>query len=134
MVKATVENPSDLIDDIMHGACDMHVHFGPDVPPSPDSLSVARRLDALGTALDADQAGNRRLMKGYLDPSSASRASVTVAGLASGTYDVYVYADGDNGGASRTGTYRLSGSGITTTSITLTDAANTNFAVPRPFM
>jgi hypothetical protein len=72
MVKATVENLSDLIDDIMHGACDMHVHFGPDVPPSPDSLSVARRLDALGTALDADQAGMGAIaLKAHYWPTGA---------------------------------------------------------------
>ena len=41
---------------------------------------------------------------------------------------VYVYADGDNGGATRTGAYQISGTGITTTSVKLTDAANTNFS------
>src|SRR2546422_837916 len=74
-----------------------------------------------------DQAGSRRLMKGYLDTSNTSVTTVTVAGLASGSYDVYVYADGDNGGATRTGGYQISGSGITTTAVNLTDAANTNF-------
>ena len=38
-----------------------------------------------------------------------------------------MYVDGDNGSASRTGSYRISGAGITTTTINLTDAANTNF-------
>ena len=52
---------------------------------------------------------------------------MTVAGLPAGTYDVYVYADGDNGVFSRTGAYRISGAGITTTTINLTDAGNTNF-------
>ncbi len=41
---------------------------------------------------------------------------------------VYVYADGDNGSATRTGIYTISGAGITTTTIDLTDAANTNFS------
>ena len=50
-----------------------------------------------------------------------------MAGLPAGAYDVYVYADGDNGGSTRTGAYRISGAGITTTTINLTDAANTNF-------
>jgi hypothetical protein len=38
-----------------------------------------------------------------------------------------VYVDGDNATASHTGVYQLSGSGITTTSVSLTDAPNTNF-------
>jgi hypothetical protein len=74
-----------------------------------------------------DQAGNRRVMKGYLDTSSSSVTTVTVAGLAAGTYDVYVYADGDNGAATRTGGYGISGAGITTTTINLTDPGGTNF-------
>jgi hypothetical protein len=72
MVKATVENLTDIIDDIMNGACDLHIHFGPDVPPSPDSLSVARRLDALGTALDADHAGMGAIaLKAHYWPTGA---------------------------------------------------------------
>src|SRR5262249_44034209 len=43
-----------------------------------------------------DQPGNRRMMKGYLDTSSTSVTTITVAGLVQGTYDVYVYVDGDN--------------------------------------
>ena len=56
----------------------------------------------------------------------AASFAVTVAGLPGGTYDVYVYVDGDGGG-SRTGSYRISGAGITTTTVTLTDPGNTNF-------
>jgi hypothetical protein len=37
-----------------------------------------------------------------------------------------VYADGDNA-ATRTGTYQISGAGITTTSVNLTDVAGTDF-------
>jgi Bacterial Ig domain len=74
-----------------------------------------------------DQAGNRRMMRGYLDTTNSSVSTVTVAGLAAGSYDVYAYGDGDNGGATRTSAYRISGMGITTTTINLTDAANTNF-------
>ena len=74
-----------------------------------------------------DQPGNRRLMKGYLDQGSERATVVTVAGLPVAAYDVYVYADGDNGVATRTGAYQISGTGITTTTINLTDAANTNF-------
>src|SRR3984885_6580063 len=77
-----------------------------------------------------DQPGNARMMKGYLDTASNSTTTVTVAGLptSAGGYQVYVYADGDNGSATRTGIYTISGAGITTTSIDLTDAANTNFS------
>jgi hypothetical protein len=75
-----------------------------------------------------DAAGSRRMMKGYLDTSSTSVTTVTVTGLASATYDVYVYADGDNKSYSRTAAYRISGTGITATTINLTDAASTNFS------
>jgi hypothetical protein len=77
-----------------------------------------------------DQPGNARMMKGYLDTGSNTTTTVTVAGLPTHTagYKVYVYADGDNGSASRTGIYTISGAGITTTTINLIDAANTNFS------
>jgi hypothetical protein len=69
------------------------------------------------------------MMKGYLDTDNATSTTVSVAGLPSSAtgYQVYVYADGDNGPVTRTGAYQISGAGITTTSINLTDAANTNF-------
>jgi hypothetical protein len=38
-----------------------------------------------------------------------------------------VYVDGANGSYSRTAAYTISGSGITTTTINLTDPANTDF-------
>ena len=100
-------------------------------------------VDASGTATSAtvtwsanggwavpitDQAGDRRLMRGYLDTSSTSVTTVTVTGLPSGTYDVYVYADGDNREYTRTAAYRISGSGVTDTTINLTDTAYTNFS------
>jgi len=75
----------------------------------------------------ADGADNRRLMKGYLDTTSTSVTTVTVAGLASRLYDVYVYADGDNKPYDRSAAYTISGAGITTTTVNLTDPANTNF-------
>jgi hypothetical protein len=77
-----------------------------------------------------DQPGNARMMKGYLDTASNSTTTVTVAGLPAspGGYQIYVYADGDNGSATRTGIYTISGAGITTTAIDLTDVANTNFS------
>src|SRR6267143_1168400 len=75
----------------------------------------------------ADTPGNLRMMNGYLD-TVGQNTTVSVAGLpanASG-YDIYVYADGDNGSATRTGAYQISGTGITTAVINLTDAANIN--------
>jgi hypothetical protein len=77
-----------------------------------------------------DQAGNPRMMKGYLDTGNTTTTTVSVTGLPSNStgYNVYVYADGDNGSATRTGIYQISGTGITTTSINLTDAASTNFS------
>jgi hypothetical protein len=75
----------------------------------------------------ADEAGNRRMMKGYLDTSSTSVTTLTVSGLPPGAYDVYVYVDGQNYEFNRTAAYRISGSGITATTVNLTDPANTNF-------
>ena len=76
----------------------------------------------------ANTAGNLRLMKGYVDNGNMHPTIVTVAGLAATSYDVYVYVDGDNASATRTGSYQISGPGITTTIVTLTDPANTNFS------
>jgi hypothetical protein len=76
----------------------------------------------------ADQPGNPRMMRGYLDTTSTSVTTVTVSGLVPRAYDVYVYADGDNRGYSRSAAYNISGPGITSTTIDLTDPANTNFS------
>ena len=76
-----------------------------------------------------DTAGNNRMMRGYLDAVGGT-TTVTVVGLPvnAGGYSVYVYADGDNVSATRTGAYQISGTGITTTSVNLTDGASTNFS------
>ena len=67
----TQENFNSVIDDIMHGAIDMHVHFGPDMPPAPD-IRVARRLDGLGIARQAREAGMRAIvMKSHHWPTGA---------------------------------------------------------------
>jgi len=73
--------------------------------------------------------GNARMMLGYLDTVGGT-TTVTVAGLPANAagYDVYVYADGQNSAAVRTGAYQISGAGITTTSVNLTDAANADFS------
>ena len=51
--------------------------------------------------------GDDRMWKGYLD-SAGTGSTVTVSGLEpTGLYDVYVYFDGDNGGAWRVGNYTV---------------------------
>jgi hypothetical protein len=72
-----------------------------------------------------DQPGNVRMMKGYLDNGNQDTTVVNVSGLPpdSNGYNVYVYADGAAGG-SNTGIYQISGTGITTTSTTLTYTSN----------
>ncbi|HXG53707.1 MAG TPA: DUF6282 family protein [candidate division Zixibacteria bacterium] len=67
----TQENFGSVIDEVMHGAIDMHVHFAPDQPPA-DDLRVARRLDALGTARQAREAGMRAVvLKSHHWPTGA---------------------------------------------------------------
>jgi beta-glucanase (GH16 family) len=94
---------------------------------TPTTASVTWRADSVGSTTILDQAGSNRLMKGYLDNGLARPTVVTVSGLAAGQYIVYVYADGNNGTAARSGSYAISGAGFTTTTIRLTDAANRNF-------
>jgi hypothetical protein len=76
----------------------------------------------------SDAPGNLRMMKGYLDTTSTSATTVTVTGLTPGTYNVYVYGDGDNRSYTRTAVYTMSGAAAATTAINLTDVANVNFA------
>lgn len=67
----TVDNFREVVEELMHGAIDMHVHFHPDVPPFP-SRSVARRLDAVQTAQQARDAGMRAIvLKSHTYPTSA---------------------------------------------------------------
>ena len=75
-----------------------------------------------------DQPGNLRLMRGYLDTSSSGVTTVTVSGLPSGAYDVYVYADGDNREYWRSAIYRVTATGSAVVETSLTDLANTNFS------
>jgi len=72
---------------------------------------------------------NVHMIQGYLDTGAQNTSTVTVSGLPTSStgYDVYVYIDGDNEDDRVTGTYQISGTGITTTSITATDPANVNF-------
>ncbi len=72
----TQENFGSVIDEMMHGAIDMHVHFGPDMPPAPD-IRVARRLDGLGIARQARDAGMRAIvMKSHHWPTGALARTV----------------------------------------------------------
>jgi hypothetical protein len=91
------------------------------------AATVTWSADNVWSTPVTDQAGNRRLMKGYLDKGFSNAITVTVAGLPAAAYDVYVYVDGDNGAATRTGAYQISGADVTTTTVNATDAANTNF-------
>ena len=92
--------------------------------------SVTWKADSTYILPVADNPGNARLMAGYLDNGSGNTTSVTVANLppSSTGYDVYVYTDGDNGAITRTATYTISGPGMTTASIGVTDAAGTVFS------
>jgi hypothetical protein len=96
---------------------------------TPTGTTVKWNTNGIWNLRIADVAGNNRMMLGYLDTVGGT-TTVTVAGLASNAagYDVYVYADGDNAAAVRTGSYQISGTGITTTSVNLTDPASTDFS------
>jgi hypothetical protein len=69
------------------------------------------------------------MMIGYLDTGNTTTTTVTVTGLASSPngYQVYVYANGGSGSATRTGNYTISGTGITTATISLIDPAGAFF-------
>jgi Domain of unknown function (DUF1929)/PKD domain len=69
-----------------------------------------------------DEAGNVRMMKGYLDNGNQDTTVINVTGLPydPNGYAVYVYADGAISSGSDSGIYQISGSGITTSSVTLT--------------
>jgi hypothetical protein len=90
--------------------------------------SVTWTADSLWSLNIVDQPGNNRLMKGYLDTGNLNPTNVSVTGLNSGTYNLYVYVDGDNGSATHSASYQLSGPGLATTSVTLTDPPNTDFS------
>src|ERR1035438_2907762 len=55
------------------------------------------------------------------------RRERTSSDLNTSGYNVYMYTDGDNSSATRTGTYQISGAGISTTTISATDASGANF-------
>jgi hypothetical protein len=94
---------------------------------APTTATVTWSSSGIWLTPIADSAGNRRLMKGYLNTTNTSTTTVTVTGLSPRPYDIYVYADGDNA-STRTAAYRISGSGIAATTVNLTDPAGTNFS------
>ncbi len=70
------------------------------------------------------------LMQGYLDTGDTSTSTVTVNGVKFLLYDVIVYSDGDNGGATRVGEYTLTATGTPGGAAKkyVLDAANTDFS------
>jgi hypothetical protein len=73
--------------------------------------SVIWSSNATNSQNITETAGDKRMMKGYLDTSNTSTTKITVTGLgapySTNGYDVYVYVDGDNGTATRAGTYKI---------------------------
>jgi hypothetical protein len=95
---------------------------------NPTTATVTWTADNVWNQPITDAPGNARMMKGYLDNGNQNTTRVTVSGLPSnvGGFNVYVYAQGSSGNASNTGIYQISGTGITTTSATLTYTTNFN--------
>jgi hypothetical protein len=93
---------------------------------TPTNVSVSWTSDDVWEESITDAPGNVRMMKGYLDNGFEDTTTVTVTGLPSDPngFKVYVYADGSISSGSDTGIYQVSGPGITTSSVTLTDKSN----------
>src|SRR5271163_4175931 len=92
------------------------------------TVTVTWSADDVWDSSIQDQAGNVRMMKGYLDNGNVDTTTVTVSGLPgnSAGYSVYVYAQGTSSSSTHTGIYQLSGAGITTSSVALTYNSNFN--------
>ena len=92
------------------------------------NATVAWTSDDAWSQSIADQPGNVRMMKGYLDNGFQDTTTVTVSGLPSDPngFNVYVYAQGATNNSSNTGIYQISGTGITTSSVALTYNSNFN--------
>ena len=95
---------------------------------APTSATITWSASGVWATPITDQAGNRRMMKGYLDTTSTSQTTISVSGLPLRTYDVYVYADGDNRSFARTAAYTLGSTGGSPATIQLTDSAGANFS------
>lgn len=73
---------------------------------------------------------NAVMMQGYLDDANGGVSTVTVSNIPSSVngFNVYAYADGDNGGATRSANYTISGPSFPTATLTYSDNANSNFS------
>jgi Domain of unknown function (DUF1929)/PKD domain len=98
-----------------------------------NSIGAATTATVTWTADDmwaeglSDNNANLQMMNGYLDNSDQDTTTIAVTGVPSNAngFNIYVYANGSTNG-SNTGIYQISGSGITTTSTTLTYKSNFN--------
>ena len=95
---------------------------------NPSGATAAWSANGVYTSSASDTAGNNLMMRTYLDTGNTTTTTVTVSGLPSNSsgWNVYVYCFGDNP-ETREGTYTISGSGITTTSVIGFDTANSVF-------
>jgi len=66
---------------------------------------------------------NYRMMNGYINTATNTTTTIAVAGLPADAngYKLYVYAEENTSGATRVAAYKISGAGITTTTISATD-------------
>src|SRR5208282_6438746 len=94
------------------------------------TATVSWTADDVWDSSITDAPGNVRMMKGYLDNGDGDTTTIKVSGLPSDAngYKIYVYAQGSipNSSTTNTGIYQISGTGITTSSVTLT--YNSNFS------
>ena len=93
-------------------------------------LSLTWSSDHTSVASITDTAGNYRMVRGMVNTSNTSTTSLTISGLPgnSNGYDVYVYCQTSQpSGVTRTSAFKISGSGITTTTVNAT-ASTANFA------
>jgi len=62
-------------------------------------------------------------MNGYINTATNTTTTIAVAGLPADAngYKLYVYAEENTSGATRVAAYKISGAGITTTTISATD-------------
>ena len=93
------------------------------------SGSVTWSSNATNSQNISESAGDKRMMKGFIDTSNSSTTTVTISGLGApysvNGYDVYLYADGDNGAVTRAGSYKIGAR-----SYVCTDGAGKSFSGP----
>jgi hypothetical protein len=94
---------------------------------NPSPAAIVWQADNIWNTQAPDTPGNSRMMRGYLDTGSGNPTVVTFTGLAAGLYDIYVYADGDNGVNAHSASYRLASDAGPAVTTGLTDPPNTTF-------